>query len=879
MAQAIATGVIDWLRQLPLLDAAQKEELPRLESRFPRPRDLAQELVRRGWLTIYQGNQLLQGNAATLVLGQYILLDKIGEGGMGQVFKARQRNLDRLVALKVIRKECLDNPKAILRFQREIRAAGHLSPHPNIVGAYDADQANGAYFIAMEYVDGVDLARLVKDHGPLPVDQACDFIRQAALGLQHAHEHGLVHRDIKPANLLVARGPVARGPVACGPVACGVDKPRPGSGKIPRPQPSPWGAVKILDMGLARWNDPATGRGNTHITQMGSVMGTPDFLAPEQARDSHTCDIRADLYALGCTLYFLLAGRTPFIASSLTEKLIQHQVDDPEPIGAVRHAMLVNFHARKGAARIPRRLLGVPDHVAAIIQKLMAKRPEDRYPTPDELAQALEAAIDQLARKRDAKRDDAADCVIATPVIATPVIATPVAAASPFAIDATAVVQVTGTASPPNAAKQPKGLFPTRRWIPYSTAAAAVLIGLILAVANGDHSKPQAGDAGSQQAAIDDAWKALQQEVRQQKLDPAQQRAKLLEFKRRHPTRGREVAALLRQIASPFDAFDRAKIDAKQWFAWMPDDVVAVLGMWRGFQVNRLDNSVAVSPDGQWIVGGDGTKTVRAWDTGGGPIPWGIVNPSWGRAACVAISADAKLLATAGEDGATRLYELRSQKLLHTLERHPRGVTCVAFHPELPLVATAGNDGIVRLWNTASGAMQAEIQTNTGKVTALTFTPDGKHVFWGGDNQELHWANLAGHNPNDWRYAVNAGAVKALAFHPDSRTFVCGGGDGSMRLCAWDGRQVRVKQSLAHHTGAVNDAAFAPDGSTFATAGDDGHLTLWDAATAGVKKTWELRSPIHGVAYAPDSRHLVIANANSTLYVIRLGEPAAAQAR
>ena len=854
MPPALATSVNDSLRQLPLLDAAQKEELPRLEANFPKPRDLAQELVRRGWLTVYQGNQLLQGHAAALVLGQYVLLEKIGEGGMGQVFKARQKNIDRLVALKVIRKECLDNPRVISRFQREIRAAGHLS-HPNIVRAYDADQVNGAYFIAMEYIEGVDLARLVKTNGPLPVDQACDLIRQAALGLQHAHERGLVHRDIKPANLLVGHS------AEKGRVSSGKNR-RPDLTK-PRSKPAPWGTVKILDLGLARWEDPVTGRASTHLTQMGSVMGTPDFLAPEQARNSHTCDIRADLYALGCTLYFLLAGRTPFVANSIAEKLIQHQVDEPEPIAQVRHAVLVNFHLRRGTTKLARRLLNVPEHVVAIVKKLMAKRPEDRYQTPEELSQALEASLERLANGEDAKPDDATECEIAAPV----------SSGSVVTIDHTPIIHV-------ETAPKSKGSFAKRRWIPYSTVGAAVLIGLILAVVNGSHSKPQAGDEVANKP-TDDDWKALQQEVRQEKTSADELRAKLLEFKRQNPGRGREVATLLQQVASPFDVFDRSKIETKQWFAWMPDDLVAVLGMWRGFQGNRLNSSVAVSPDGKWIISGDGARAVRVWDTAAGSaIPWSIINPNWGRTAQVAVSPDARWLATASEDGAARLYELASQKLIHTLEKHPRGVSCVAFHPENALLATGGNDGMVRLWNTATGALQTAIQTNTGKVTTLSFTPDGKHVLWGGDNQELNWANLAGHHPNHWRYAFNAGTVKLLAFHPDGHTLVCGGGDGALRLCTWDGQQVKVKASLDRHTRTVNDAAFAPDGVHFVTVSDDFQIILWDAATGAIKKRWELRSPIHGVAFAPDSRHLVVANANGTLYVFRLSEvPAVAQVR
>src|SRR5262249_46140961 len=152
--------------------------------------------LERGWLTRYQINQVAQGRTKDLVIGSYIVLEPVGEGGMGQVYKARHQHMNRVVALKVIRKERLSNPEAVRRFYKEIQAAAQLA-HPNIVLAFDAGQTGQTHYFAMEYIDGIDLSRLVKESGPLPVVKACDYIRQAALGLQHAHERGLVHRDIK----------------------------------------------------------------------------------------------------------------------------------------------------------------------------------------------------------------------------------------------------------------------------------------------------------------------------------------------------------------------------------------------------------------------------------------------------------------------------------------------------------------------------------------------------------------------------------------------------------------------------------------------------------------------------------------------------------
>jgi serine/threonine protein kinase/Tfp pilus assembly protein PilF len=266
----------------------------------------------------------------------YEILEPLGEGGMGQVYKARQVRLDRIVALKVIHPDYLTNPDAVRRFQREARAAARLA-HPHLVTVYDVDEVSGTHFLVMEFVEGSDLGRLVKSQGMLPVSQGCECVRQAALGLQHVHERGLVHRDIKPTNLfLTSKGAL----------------------------------IKILDMGLARLNQPGpSDQISSELTQTGAVMGTPAYLAPEQARDSRRVDIRSDIYSLGCTLYFLLAGRVPFPGIGLAEIIVQHQLDEPEPIEKLRR--------------------DVPPGVASVIRKMMAKRPEERYQTPGEVAAAL----------------------------------------------------------------------------------------------------------------------------------------------------------------------------------------------------------------------------------------------------------------------------------------------------------------------------------------------------------------------------------------------------------------------------------------------------------------------------------------------------------
>src|SRR5262245_7592781 len=260
-----SAGLLDALRQHELLDESTLRKVARIQPAFDDPRALMAELQRHGWLTPYQTQLLLAGRTAELMLGPYLLLEVLGEGGMGQVFKARHRLLRVIRAVKVIRPEAMASPDARTRFYREMQAISRLN-HPNIVLAHDAGQVGATHYFVMEFVPGTDLSRLVAERGPLAPADACDYIRQACQGLHHAHEMGLVHRDMKPANLMLTDARV----------------------------------IKILDLGLARLREAAAASGmstQTPLTVAGSIIGTPDYVAPEQIEDAHHVDRRADIYA------------------------------------------------------------------------------------------------------------------------------------------------------------------------------------------------------------------------------------------------------------------------------------------------------------------------------------------------------------------------------------------------------------------------------------------------------------------------------------------------------------------------------------------------------------------------------------------------------
>lgn len=273
------------------------------------------------------------------VLGNYVVLEKLGEGGMGTVLKAQHRKMNRIVALKVLHGDATRSSAAVRRFQTEVRAAAKLQ-HPNIVSALDADEGAGAHFLVMEYVEGLVLSELLGRKGPLPIRDAVNYTLQVAQGLAYAHAEGVVHRDIKPGNLLLDKR----------------------------------GCVKILDMGLARLEEAGAAAAEAatleSLTNAGQVLGTLDYMSPEQAEDAHQVDHRADIYSLGCTFFRLLTGRPPYRGKTSVNKIVAHR-DQPIP-------SLVE-------ARV-----GVPSDLDAVFRRMVAKRPDNRYSSMNELILDLE---------------------------------------------------------------------------------------------------------------------------------------------------------------------------------------------------------------------------------------------------------------------------------------------------------------------------------------------------------------------------------------------------------------------------------------------------------------------------------------------------------
>ena len=294
--------------------------------------EVARKFVAANLITQWQCDKLLEGRHKGFFLGRYKLLGQLGSGGMSTVYLGEHVLMRRLVAIKVLPSSRVTDTSYLQRFHREARAAASLD-HPNIVRAYDVDNEGNTHYLVMEFVDGRDLQQTVKRGGQMEYAMAVDYIRQAAEGLAHAHANGLIHRDVKPANLLVDQK----------------------------------GVVKVLDLGLARFTDED--RASLTVQYDENVLGTADYLAPEQAIDSHGVDARADIYGLGCAFYFLLTGHPPFAEGTLPQRLMAHQKQQPPGIAKDRP--------------------DVPADLVEICMKMMAKKPADRYQSMNDVAQAL----------------------------------------------------------------------------------------------------------------------------------------------------------------------------------------------------------------------------------------------------------------------------------------------------------------------------------------------------------------------------------------------------------------------------------------------------------------------------------------------------------
>ncbi|HTK75915.1 MAG TPA: serine/threonine-protein kinase [Gemmataceae bacterium] len=705
MTPNTAQDFVGELRRTHLIDDALFNTLRADVPKFDSARAIATHLIGADTITRFQAEKVLQGGGEELHLGPFVLLEQIARGDSCLVLKAFQPRLNRTVALKMIRPDILKLlPDAARRLDREALATAQLHS-PYAVVLYDLYEFGDTSFLALEYLDGMDLAMRVYKEGALPVPLACDYIRQAATGLQHAHEAGLVHRDIKPSHLLVTGASTARN----------------GTNRFAG------GVVKILDMGVARVDWLPEPEGVVAANGSGAGIGTPDFVAPEQAKDASKADIRADIYSLGCTFYHLLCGQPPFGHCSPEEKLAKHQQEEPRPLEEVRP--------------------GIPAPLLGVVKRMMCKRPFERFETPQEVADTLAqlepvisaswvAASDWTGRAHSRSEMAAAPAATGRADVVVPRKST--------------VYQP--TAQPPTPTRS-RVIHPARRKYSlkahggYVTGVAFSLDGRRLATGGLDGKLfiwQLSGEQPTEEAALPSKLGDVQRVV----FSPTEQC----------------VYTALAAKGGLIWRWDWAEKDIRKSLTVAPSEPLTA-------------SVLAVSADGKQLAAGGGND-ILAWTLARPEIGRSTMLKGHGKAVrALAFAPAGRRLASAHEDGKLAFWEFgwfrATRKAL--LTGHADVVMTIAFAPNGMMLASGGSDGRIGIWDTATDdpRAQAVLSGHSGPVRLVQFVPpEGRLISVGDGGEAILWDVATKAKLREW--AFDKGLAANLTLSPDGRLLAVG---------------------------------------------------------------------------------------------------------
>jgi WD40 repeat protein len=771
---------------------------------------------------------------------RYRVVRLLGAGGMGAVYEAVHRVMQRPVALKVINRAYTANAAARERFRREVRTAARLS-HPHIVATYDAEDVGDTLFLVMEYVEGTDLGRLVQERGPLPVDRACEYVRQAALGLQYAFEQGMVHRDLKPRNLML----------------------------------TPDGRVKILDFGLARFASEAASAAG--VTGTGVVLGTVDYIAPEQADDAHEADIRCDIYSLGCTLYHLLAGQPPFPAGTPIQKVMAHVQKKPQPLTELRPDL--------------------PEGIMPVLERMMAKNPRDRYQTPAEVAFALKpftvaTAVARAPRSRPRRRatDDGRTVLLEKAPVRFRTRRRFVIAA------ATLLFLVTGLLG---AAVYRIATDKGELVIQTDSEDVEVVVskgGKVVKVIDTKSGKHVTLSSGDYELALKDGQEG--QKVAPDKMTLKRGEAVLATITRRdkpgdglteRPPAGKPpdgVVAWWRADGNAKDSVGDHHGTLKGGLTFAP----GVAG--RAFRLDGATRYVEAPRSDLW---GFGRRdfSIELWVQFRGVTP----NHDLGKPSAVFLGC------SEGPGDRNKWWFAYADGVLNFVVRRPPTQTFsvlarTPFSPDLDqwyhLAVTRSRGTFTIYVDGVPGASEQVAVVIPNPDAPLTIGQAEGGYFLNGLIDEVtiydralspaevkaRWSALApATKPVDEkvgeirRFEGHTKGAWGVAFSPDGRHAISGAGDGTVRL--WEVATGREVRRFSGHTWTVNDFAFSPDGCQVLTASRDRTLRLWDVQTGR-----EIRSlkghtdDVYRVAISPDGRRALSGCCDGTmrLWDLKSGE-------